>query len=112
MNSKKLIEKLQGSSLSQSGGWNLKTQGEIYGDDGDEKSESDTLDQDAGISSDPWAWCKSGKCCKMPTKAECLCYKEVESVRYFDLHGNWGSASDNIVSEIFIWIPCFPQTFF
>ena len=49
-----------------------ETQGEIYWDNGDEKSESDTMGQEPR---------KSGKCCKMPTEKEFLCCKEVESVR-------------------------------
>ena len=65
-----------------------ETQSEIYQDNGYEKSESDIMGQDPSILSDPWTWCKCGKCCKMPTEKECLCCKEVESVQYFDLHGN------------------------
>ena len=57
------------------------------------------MGQDPRIFSDPWTWCKRGKCCKMPTEKECLCCKDVEWVRYFDLHGNYGLAVENIVSE-------------
>ena len=71
----------------------------LLGDNGYEKSESDTMGQDPSILSDPWTWCKCGKCFKMQTEKECLCCKEVESVRYFDLHGNWGLAVQNVVSE-------------
>ena len=63
-------------------------EGEIYRDNGDEKSESDTMGQDPSISSDPQIWCKCRECCKMSTEKQCLYCKEVESVQYFDLHGN------------------------
>ena len=76
-------------------------QGEIYRDNGDEESESDTMGQDRRISSDPWGWCKCGKCCKTPSKKECLCCKEVESVQYFDLHGKYIFANEKkIYNEI------------
>ena len=84
MNSKKLIE----AAGFQFDPESKEKQVEIYQENGDEKSESETLGRDPRISSDPWKWCKCGKCCKMPTEKECLCCKEVESVRYFNLHGN------------------------
>ena len=37
-------------------------QGETYRDNGDEKSESDTMGQDARMFSDAWTWCTCGKC--------------------------------------------------
>ena len=81
MNSKKLI---QVSNLSQRGAkkdWVKFTETMVM------RKVSDTMGQDRRISSDPWGWCKCGKCCKMPSKKECLSCKEVESVQYFDLHG-------------------------
>ena len=75
MSSKKLIE-VAGFQFEPE---RIKeTQGEIYQDNGDEKSESDTIGQDPRIYSDPWTWCKCGKCCKMLTEKECFYCKEVE----------------------------------
>ena len=96
MSSKKLIE-VAGFQFEPE---RIKeTQGEIYQDNGDEKSESDTIGQDPRIYSDPWTWCKCGKCCKMLTEKECFYCKEVESVRYFGLHGNKRLAMKNIFLE-------------
>ena len=85
MNSKKVIE-IAGFQFEPER--SEQTQGEIYRDNGDEKTESDTMGQDPRIFSDPWTWWKCGKCCEMPKEKECLSCKEVESVQYFDLHGN------------------------
>ena len=85
MNSKKLIE---AAGFQFEPERSKKTQGKIYRDNGDEKSDSGTMGQDTRKSSDPWIWCKCGKCCKMLTEKEGLCCKEVESVRHFNLHGN------------------------
>ena len=85
MNSKKLIQ-VAGFQFEPER--SEETQGEIYRNNGYEKSESDTMGQDPRIFSDPWTWRKCGKCWKMTAEKECLCCKEVESLRYFDLHGN------------------------
>ena len=107
MNSKKLI---QVARFQFEPDRSEETLGEIYRDNGDEESESDTMGQDHKISSDPWAWCK---CCKMPTKKECLYRKEMKSVRYFDLHGNLGSAAKNIALEKSCAVYAFlPSNFF
>ena len=75
MNSKKLIE-VAGFQCEPER--SEETQGEIYRDNGDEKSEGDIMGQDSRIFSDPWTSCKCGKCCNMPTEKKCLCCKEVD----------------------------------
>ena len=53
MNSKKVIE-IAGFQFEPER--SEQTQGEIYRDNGDEKTESDTMGQDPRIFSDPWTW--------------------------------------------------------
>ena len=53
MNSKKVIE-IAGFQFEPER--SEQTQGEIYRDNGDEKTESDTMGQDPRKFSDPWTW--------------------------------------------------------
>ena len=53
MNSKKVIE-IAGFQFEPQR--SQETQGEIYRDNRDEKTESDTMGQDPRIFSDPWTW--------------------------------------------------------